>query len=126
MFVTGPNVVKEVLNEDVSFDDLGGAEVHAQKSGVAQMVFEDEENTLMGVRKLISYLPANNLENPPETDISNRGFNYKTGGVLFLKSGKKPKYIRYPECPDIDLLTEKMKGCFTNLSNKKCLKENYK
>lgn len=69
MFVTGPNVVKEVLNEDVSFDDLGGAEVHASKSGVAQMVYEDEENTLMGVRKLISYLPANNLENPPETDI---------------------------------------------------------
>ncbi len=62
----------------------------------------------------------------PEIDISNRGFNYKTGGVLFVKSGKKPKYIRYPECPDIDLLIEEMKGCFTNLSNKKCLKENYK
>ncbi len=72
MFVTGPNVVKEVLNEDVTFDDLGGAEVHAKKSGVAQMVYEDEENTLMGVRKLISYLPANNLENPPEVDIDKK------------------------------------------------------
>ncbi len=70
MFVTGPNVVKEVLNEDVSFDDLGGAEVHAKKSGVAQMIFEDEENTLMGVRRMISYLPSNNLENCPETDLS--------------------------------------------------------
>jgi propionyl-CoA carboxylase beta chain len=70
MFVTGPNVVKEVLNEDVSFDDLGGAEVHARKSGVAQMIFEDEENTLLGVRRLISYLPSNNLENCPETIIS--------------------------------------------------------
>src|SRR6056297_3367885 len=70
MFVTGPNVVKEVLNEDVSFDDLGGAEVHAKKSGVAQMIFEDEENTLMGVRRLISYLPSNNLENCPETELA--------------------------------------------------------
>ncbi|MCB8994343.1 MAG: acyl-CoA carboxylase subunit beta [Bacteroidales bacterium] len=65
MFVTGPNVVKEVLNEDVSFEDLGGADVHARKSGVANMIYDDEENTLLGVRKLLSYLPANNLENPP-------------------------------------------------------------
>lgn len=65
MFVTGPNVVKEVLNEDVSFEDLGGAEVHARKSGIAQMIYENEENTLFGVRKMLSYLPANNLENPP-------------------------------------------------------------
>ena len=65
MFVTGPNVVKEVLNEDVSFDDLGGAAVHMKKSGVAHFVYEDEENTLRGVQKLLSYLPSNNLENPP-------------------------------------------------------------
>lgn len=50
MFVTGPNVVKEVLNEDVSFDELGGAEVHMKKSGVANFVYEDEENTLRGVK----------------------------------------------------------------------------
>lgn len=65
MFVTGPNVVKEVLNEDVSFDELGGAEVHMKKSGVAQFVYEDEENTMLGVKKLLSYIPSNNLENPP-------------------------------------------------------------
>jgi acetyl-CoA carboxylase carboxyltransferase component len=65
MFVTGPNVVKEVLNENVSFDDLGGANVHMRKSGVAQFVYQDEENTLLGVKKLLSYLPGNNLENPP-------------------------------------------------------------
>lgn len=65
MFVTGPNVVKEVLNEDVSFDDLGGANVHMKKSGVTHFVYEDEENTLRGVQKLLSYLPSNNLENPP-------------------------------------------------------------
>jgi len=70
MFVTGPNVVKEVLNEDVSLEDLGGAGVHSKKSGVAHLVYEDEENTLMGVRQMLSYLPSNNLENPPEMDLS--------------------------------------------------------
>ena len=65
MFVTGPNVVKEVLNEDVSFDDLGGANVHMKKSGVCHFVYEDEENTIRGLQKLLSYLPSNNLENPP-------------------------------------------------------------
>jgi len=65
MFVTGPNVVKEVLNEDVSFDDLGGAAIHMKKSGVSHFVYQDEENTLRGVQKLLSYLPSNNLENPP-------------------------------------------------------------
>ncbi len=65
MFVTGPNVVKEVLNEDVSLEDLGGAEIHAKKSGIAQMIYEDDENTLFGVKKLLSYLPSNNLDNPP-------------------------------------------------------------
>ncbi len=75
MFVTGPNVVKEVLNEEVSFNDLGGAGVHSKKSGVAHMVFEDEENTLMGVRHLLSYLPSNNMENPPEMEVSEEETN---------------------------------------------------
>jgi len=65
MFLTGPNVVKEVLNEEVTFDELGGAEAHSKKSGVAQMIYDDEENTLLGVRKLLAYFPSNNLENPP-------------------------------------------------------------
>ena len=72
MFVTGPNVVKEVLNEDVSFDELGGANVHMKKSGVAQFVYEDEENTLLGVKKLLNYLPSNNLENPPIMELVDR------------------------------------------------------
>ncbi len=65
MFVTGPNVVKEVLNEDVSSDELGGAEVHARKSGVAHMIYDDEENTILALKKFLSYLPSNNVENPP-------------------------------------------------------------
>ncbi len=65
MFVTGPNVVKEVLNEDVSFEELGGALVHSSKSGVANFIYDDEENTILGVKKLLSFLPSNNMENPP-------------------------------------------------------------
>lgn len=65
MFVTGPNVVKEVLNETVSTEDLGGASVHGTKSGVADFVYSDDENTILGVKKLLSYLPSNNMENPP-------------------------------------------------------------
>lgn len=65
MFVTGPNVVKEVLNETVTTEDLGGATVHGTKSGVADFVYNDDENTILGVKKLLTYLPSSNMENPP-------------------------------------------------------------
>jgi len=65
MFVTGPNVVKEVLNEDVTYEELGGAQAHSSKSGVAQFIYDDEENTILGVKKLLAYLPSNNMENSP-------------------------------------------------------------
>ncbi|MCU0473586.1 MAG: acyl-CoA carboxylase subunit beta [Bacteroidales bacterium] len=65
MFVTGPQVVKEVLNEDVTSDELGGAMVHGSKSGVAHMIYDDEENTIMALKKFLAYLPSNNVENPP-------------------------------------------------------------
>ena len=65
MFVTGPNVVKEVLNETVSTEDLGGASVHSVKSGVADFVYNDDENTILGVKQLLAYLPSNNLDNAP-------------------------------------------------------------
>lgn len=65
MFVTGPKVVKTVTGEDISTEDLGGAKVHASKSGVSHFLAEDEEEGLMLIRKLLSYLPQNNLEEPP-------------------------------------------------------------
>jgi len=65
MFVTGPNVVREVLNEEVSLEGLGGANIHAVKSGVAHMIYNDEENTILALKKFLSYLPSNNIENPP-------------------------------------------------------------
>ena len=67
MFITGPDVVKQVLNEDVTFEGLGGASVHASKSGVCHFVADSETQSLMLVRELLSYLPQNNLEDPPYT-----------------------------------------------------------
>lgn len=58
MFITGPNVVKTVINEEVSVEELGGAEVHAKKSGVSHFTYASEADCLMGVRKLLTYLPS--------------------------------------------------------------------
>jgi len=65
MFVTGPEVIKTVTHEDVTKEELGGAITHASKSGVAHFTGSDEETTLMMVRELMSFLPANNMEEPP-------------------------------------------------------------
>ena len=67
MFVTGPKVVKTVTGEDITIQDLGGANIHASKSGVSHFTAENEEEGLMLLRKLMSYLPQNNLEDPPAT-----------------------------------------------------------
>ncbi len=58
MFITGPNVVKTVINEEVSVEELGGADVHAKKSGVSHFTYDSEAECLMGVRKLLAYLPS--------------------------------------------------------------------
>lgn len=65
MFVTGPDVVKAVTHEELTKEELGGASVHSSRSGVAHFVGNDEEETLMMIRELISFLPSNNLEDPP-------------------------------------------------------------
>ncbi len=70
MFVTGPKVVKTVTGEDITTDDLGGAKVHASKSGVSHFLLEDEEEGIMIIRKLLSYLPSNNLEDAPLLEIT--------------------------------------------------------
>jgi acetyl-CoA carboxylase carboxyltransferase component len=67
MFITGPDVVKTVTGEDVTLEELGGALTHATKSGLAAFVAPDEKSCLDQVRDLLSYLPANNLEEPPLT-----------------------------------------------------------
>ena len=65
MFITGPQVIKAVTHEDVTMEDLGGAMAHNATSGVAHFAADDEDSCLEMVRKLISYLPQNNLEDPP-------------------------------------------------------------
>jgi acetyl-CoA carboxylase carboxyltransferase component len=65
MFVTGPKVVKTVTGEVVTDEELGGAMVHGSKSGVSHFVAEDEQEGILLLRKLLSYLPQNNLEDPP-------------------------------------------------------------
>jgi acetyl-CoA carboxylase carboxyltransferase component len=64
MFVTGPEVVKAVTHEDVSFEDLGGASIHSETSGVCHVVSQSDADALYMVRKLLSYLPQNNMEDP--------------------------------------------------------------
>jgi propionyl-CoA carboxylase beta chain len=65
MFITGPDVIKTVTGEDVSFEDLGGAHAHNVKSGVAHYQAKDEDDCLEFARELLSYLPSNNLDDPP-------------------------------------------------------------
>jgi propionyl-CoA carboxylase beta chain len=84
MFVTGPNVVKTVTHEDVSFEDLGGADTHSQKSGVAHFAFDNEIETLLNVKKLLSYLPLNFKVKPEnlEFDFNNLKENEKLCSII--------------------------------------------
>jgi acetyl-CoA carboxylase carboxyltransferase component len=65
MFVTGPDVVRSVTHEEVDFEELGGADVHASTSGVCHYVAENEAECLQKIRAVLSYLPQNNMEDPP-------------------------------------------------------------
>lgn len=75
MFITGPDVIKTVTNEEVSFEELGGAHAHGEKSGVAHFIAKNEEDAFQICRELLSYIPSNNLDDPPRvksTDDPNR------------------------------------------------------
>ena len=75
MFITGPDVIKAVTHEDVTFEELGGAMTHSTISGVSHFVAENEEHCFALIRKLLSFLPSNNMEDPPyrpPTDNPNR------------------------------------------------------
>lgn len=65
MFITGPDVVKTVTNEEVGKEELGGAQTHSGKSGVTHFMCDNEEETLMSIRELLSFLPSNNMEDAP-------------------------------------------------------------
>jgi acetyl-CoA/propionyl-CoA carboxylase len=75
MFVTGPEVVKQVLSQDVTFEELGGAKTHASKSGVAHFVAKDEVDCMDKIKTLLSYLPQNNKEEPSKLENENEDTN---------------------------------------------------
>ncbi|HZZ64980.1 MAG TPA: acyl-CoA carboxylase subunit beta [Candidatus Baltobacteraceae bacterium] len=66
MFITGPEIIKTVTGEDVTFEELGGATTHATKSGVASLTAADEDEMVQMTQTLLSYIPQNNLEDPPQ------------------------------------------------------------
>jgi propionyl-CoA carboxylase beta chain len=68
MFVTGPNVIKAVTNEEVTFEELGGARTHSTKSGVAHFMAANDQDCILKVRKLLQFLPQNNLGDPPRLE----------------------------------------------------------
>jgi acetyl-CoA carboxylase carboxyltransferase component len=65
MFITGPEVIKAVTGEEISFENLGGAKTHNEKSGVAHFACESDEDAIDQIKRLLSYLPSNNMEDPP-------------------------------------------------------------
>src|SRR5436309_173254 len=67
MFITGPSVIKEVTGEEVSMEELGGTKIHSEVSGVADVVGSNDEDCLLQIRKLLSYLPSSGLQTPPRT-----------------------------------------------------------
>jgi methylmalonyl-CoA carboxyltransferase large subunit len=72
MFITGPNVIKQVTGEDVTAEALGGADAHMVRSGVIHFIAEDDKHALLICKKLLSFLPANNAEDPPEVPNDGR------------------------------------------------------
>ncbi|MDX9827650.1 MAG: carboxyl transferase domain-containing protein [Spirochaetia bacterium] len=95
MFITGPQVIKAVTGEDVSAEDLGGARVHTEVSGVAHFKYKDEGSTLEAVRKLLSFLPQNNIEDAPLVNSGDDPFRAdpELAGII-PDSSNKPYDVR--------------------------------
>ena len=95
MFITGPQVIKAVTGEDVTAEGLGGALVHSEVSGCASLMFSSEKETLEGIRKLLSYLPQNNVEDPPVAKTSDDPARADSGlADIIPDSPNKPYEIR--------------------------------
>jgi len=95
MFITGPRIVKSVLGEDVTMEQLGGAKVHTQVSGVADLRFKSEEECLSGVRRLLSFLPQNNRDGAPFVETGDERERVDEGlGTLIPESPSKAYDMR--------------------------------
>ena len=83
MFLTGPDVIREVTHEEVTFEDLGGAAAHNTKSGVAHFKCDSEERAIAMIRDLLTYLPQNNMEDPPVVEPKRKGgLRSKLGALI--------------------------------------------
>jgi len=131
MFITGPEVIRTVLGQETTFEELGGALTHSQTSGVAHFVAENEEDCMAIIRKLLSFLPSNNMEDPPivETgddpnrtdealaeivpdDPDNRTVgivanqpNYFAGALDIKSSIKAGRFVRFCDAFNIPIVT---------------------
>jgi len=95
MFTTGPDVIRAVTHEEVTREELGGARVHAQRSGVAHFTHDTEESTLAAVRELLSFLPLNNADDPPVQPCSDEaGRRDPTLRTMVPESPVKPYDMR--------------------------------
>ena len=103
MFLTGPRVVKKVMHEDITVENLGGAKTHAKKSGVSHFVWDNDVEALNKVRQLLSYLPSNHREDPPFVDTGDDPERIEESfGEIVPDSTRKP----YDICDVIDLLVD--------------------
>lgn len=95
MFITGPDVVKAVTHEEVTFEELGGADVHSEVSGVCHLAADSEPDALYLIRKLLSYIPQNNMEDPPFTNHEDDPLRMDEGlNTLIPEDPSKPYDIK--------------------------------
>ena len=92
MFVTGPDVIKTVTHEEVTKEELGGALAHAQKSGVAHFATNDDKHCLLMIRELLSFLPSNNVDDPPVTPTTDRPDRTEEALNTFIPDSPKKPY----------------------------------
>ncbi len=103
MFITGPDVIKAVTGEEVTFEELGGAHTHNERSGVADFPAENEDHALHLVRRLLSFIPQNNLEDPPRTKTDDPGDRRdKALNAIVPDDPEKPYDMRDAILPIVD------------------------
>ncbi len=94
MYITGPDVIKQVTGEEVSHDDLGGAAVHATRSGVVHFVADDDAQAMLIAKKLLSFLPQNNTEDPPELEHDGNVDDNRFLDTVIPDDARKPYEVR--------------------------------
>lgn len=116
MYITGPKVIKEVTGEVVTTAELGDADVHMNLSGVAHFVYDDDTSCLMGVRKLLEYLPENYLEKPPVAAPAKKYYHKRLRDIV--SPNMKISYNMYEvidELADLDSFIEVQSGFARNI-----------